>query len=144
MEIRLEDQIIHTEPHAIILYKIGTLQYFKSLEPFIHDWMHFTDPAPDLFGALQPDTLYYPRIHSFIAKTIEELESEFYGTQYGKDQLLQCKTEELFILLNRAVFDTSAPAVSKETEKILRYLKGTMFSSLETSWTVKKWQNWFI
>ena len=138
VELRLGDQIIQTEPHAMILYNIGTPQYFKSNEPLIHDWMHFTDPAPDLFGALQPDTLYYPRTHSFITKTIRDLESEFYGTQYGKERLLQCKTEELFIQLNRAVFGVSAPAVSNETEKVLRYLRGTIFSSLETPWTVEK------
>lgn len=140
VEIRIGNQVIKTEPHAVILYNIGTPQYFKSEGPLVHDWLHFTGDLPAFIGegALQPDTIYYPRPHAFITQMIRELESEFYGDLPGKERLLQLKGEELFLKLDRAVSCPPAAEISKETEKALRYLRGEMFSSLKTDWTVEE------
>lgn len=140
VEICFGEKVIRTEPHAVILYNIGTPQYFKSETPLIHDWMHFKGPLPSLVGegGLQPDTIYYPRPHAFLTQMIRELESEFYGDLPSKEKLLELKVQEFFIKLERAVSCPPAAEISAETEKALRYLRGEMFSSLETNWTVEE------
>lgn len=140
VEIRMGNQVIQTEPHAVILYNIGTPQYFKSEDPLIHDWIHFKGELPALLqeGGFLPDTIYYPRPHGLITQIIRELESEFYSDLPGKERLLQLKAEELFIKLDRAVSCPPVAEVSAEMEKALRYLRGEMFSSLKTDWTVEE------
>ncbi len=140
VEILVGDRIIKTEPHAVILYDIDTVQYFKSKGPLVHDWMHFSGELPEFIGNsdFKLDTVYYPCPHTFITQLIRELESEFYGDSPEKERLLQLKTEELFIKLKRAVNSLPTPEISKETEKALRYLRGEMFSTLKTNWTVEE------
>ncbi|MBQ7096269.1 MAG: helix-turn-helix transcriptional regulator [Clostridia bacterium] len=140
VQLRLGDQVIKTEPHAIILFDIGTPQCFKSESPLIHDWMHFKGALPSLVGegGLQLDTVYYPRPHAFLTQMIRELESEFYGDLPSKEKLLELKAQEFFIKLDRAVSCPPAAEISAETEKALRYLRGEMFSSLEMDWTVEE------
>ena len=67
---------IKTQPHAVIIYRPGTPQFFSSDIPLIHDWMHFRGDGEVALKAvgLQPDTLYYPAEHSFITKLVGELE----------------------------------------------------------------------
>ena len=140
VELRFGDRIIKTEPHAVILFNIGTPQYFKSEGDLVHDWMHFKGPLPEGFGegGFGFDTVYYPRPHGMITQMIRELESEFYSDLPGKERLLQLKAEEFFIKLDRAVSCPPAAEISAETEKALRYLRGEMFSSPEIDWTVEE------
>ncbi len=140
VEILVGGKLIKTEPHAVILYDIDTVQYFKSDMPLVHDWMHFTGELPEFIknSAFKLDTVYYPRPHTFITQLIRELESEFYGDLPEKELLLQLKIQELFIKLNRAVESQPIAEISKETKKALRYLRGEMFSTLNINWTVEE------
>ena len=140
VEIRLENQVIKTEPHAVILYNIGTPQYFKSEGDLVHDWMHFKGSLPQGFGkgGFQLDTIYYPHPHGMITQMIRELESEFYSDLPQKNRLLELKAEEFFIKLDRSVSCPPAAEISAETEKALRYLRGEMFSSLEVDWSIEE------
>ena len=138
VELHFGEQVIHTQPHAVILYDIGTPQYFKSDGPLIHDWLHFTGPIPSLLGAIKMDTVYYTSSTDFITHLIREMESEFYGDLYEKETILQIKCRELFVRLNRAVEKKATSELSKGQMEPLRYLRGAMFSSLEHPWTVEE------
>ncbi len=140
VEMLVDGKLVKTEPHAVILYDIGTPQYFKSEMPLVHDWMHFNGEFPKFVAncAFKPDKIYYPRPHAFITQLIRELESEYYGDLPEKECLIQLKTQELFIKLNRAVEPHPITEISKETVKALRYLRGEMFSTLKTNWTIEE------
>ena len=41
VEILAEGKLTKAPPHACILYRPGTPQYFISRQPLTHDWIHF-------------------------------------------------------------------------------------------------------
>ncbi len=138
MQIVLNGELVLTQPHALIIYDIGTPQFFKSDMPVIHDWMHFTgDPQP-LLKNIKLNTLYYPNQHGLITKTVAELEQEFFSKRNEYLRLLQIKTEEMFIKLNRDLFNSNFADYDKNTLEKFRDLRGKVFYSLNEEWTVGK------
>lgn len=137
VELLVDQKLINTRPHACIIYDIGTPQYFKSHQPLIHDWFHFTgDIVPFLEKYdLKFNTIYYPGNHEFITNIVKEMESErFSAGKYNRD-LLQIKTEELLLKINRACSDEYIPAADTNTVENFRKLRGTVFSDLGHNWT---------
>lgn len=131
---------IKTQPHAVIIYRPGTPQFFSSDIPLVHDWMHFRGDGEAALEAvgLQPDTLYYPAEHSFITKLVGELEREFYGKHFGRERLLTLEMEELMLKLGRSIREGNAVQVSSETKEAFRHLRADMLTLLDVNWTVEK------
>ena len=140
VEILAEGKLTKAPPHACILYRPGTPQYFISRQPLTHDWIHFSGDISGVPGLseFQPDRLYLPPSPDFITGIVRECEAEFFGTRPCRDELLEIKTKELFIRLSRSVSGEDAPAVGFGTEERLRKLRGEVFSSLRHRWTVEE------
>ena len=140
VEIVLDGERIHTAPHAVILYKMGTPQYFESQTPLLHDWMHFSGDAEPILreNGIQPDKLYYPFRHQFITELIGELETEFYDSRKNREKMLALKTEEFFLKLGRAICQEEVTDLNRETIEKFRYLRGKVFSSLEKNWSISE------
>lgn len=131
---------IQTEPHAVILYRPGTLQFFESDSPIVHDWIHFRGDVENLLegGSLELDTLYYPSQPGFITELTKEMELEFYGERLNRDRMLAIKFEELLMKLERAVAGETKQEFDVETKEKFRYLRGEVFSRLQEKWPVER------
>ncbi|HBJ18543.1 MAG TPA: hypothetical protein DDY70_02190, partial [Clostridiales bacterium] len=91
--------LIHTEPHACMIYRPGAPQYFRTDTGLVHDWIHFTGEAKPLLSEMELplDTPFYPRGASFITSLVREMESEFYNKRAGYERLSDAKMTELFV-----------------------------------------------
>lgn len=130
--------LIETEPGAVIIYNIGSPQFYLCKEHLVHDWMHFTGDISSCLelGGLSTDTVYYPSQSEFITAIIKEMETEFYGDACNKEKLLELKLTELFIKLGRAVFGDMSPVFDKQTRSKFRNLRALMLSEPGRKWSV--------
>lgn len=138
IQIMQNGRLITTQPHAVIIYDKFTPQYFKSSEPIIHDWMHFKGDPSQLLRRLCFNKIYYPNQHSFITRIVAELEQDFFARRDDYEDLIRIKTEELFLKLNRNIFQKEIADYDKGTLEKFRYLRGKMFYSLNEKWTVSR------
>lgn len=143
VKIRQNDEIITTEPHAIILYDIDAPQYFESPNSFLNDWIHFKGDIGKILkdSHLELNKVYYPSRYNFITELIQEIESEYYANRTNSEQLIQLKSQEFFLKLDRAIFDKPESDINAETRERFRHLRGKVFSSLEKQWTVAMMAN---
>lgn len=139
VEIIKEGKKIITEPHAVILYKYGTPQYFKSREPLLHDWFHFVGEFDGLLlNNFKVNEIYYPKNLKFITQTVAELENEFFGNKPNRDFVYDCKIKELFVKLDRDISNTENEIKKDEYIEDFRHLRGQVFSNLSEPWSVAK------
>ncbi len=128
VDLRLGDSMIHTMPHACILFRPETPQDFSCDHPLIHDWMHFTAPE-NLYG-LEPDQIFYPANPSLITHLIRELELEFHSNRQNREELLQLKFSELFLKLGREWRGEHHIPIDSATADRFRALRSALFSDL--------------
>ncbi len=137
VEIAMNGEVITTSPHAIILYRPKTPQYFKSNSRLLHDWFHFEGDLSGIpLNNFELDKIYYPSNHEFITKIVAELETEFFDKSNTSEFLIDLKLQEFFIKLDRSIAKSDKISVDKETKQKFRYLRGEMFSSLDKHWSV--------
>lgn len=138
VELLLGEKMVTTEPHACIIYNIGTPQRYVSHMPLTHDWMHFEGDLSPIFSkyGLSVDTLYYPSNSSFITDIISEMENEFFSHRPQWKQLLSIKTDELFLKLARACQKQYTLTVDSSTEERFYNLRSKIFSELAHKWTI--------
>lgn len=137
VEILKNGELIKTQPHAVILYRPRTPQYYISKEPLLHDWFHFSGDIDELgICEFMPDEIYYPANCDFISKTVAELESEFFGNRKNSEVLSDLKVRELFVKLDRFITEKENDFINTETIEKFRYLRGEIFSSLDGDWSV--------
>lgn len=140
VRIWYEGKMIVTEPHAVILYRPGTMQHYESDTPIVHDWMHFhgdVEPLLDTVG-WKPDLLYYPSSAGFITDLVKELEIESYNRYPKSDRLIELKLEELLIKIERAILGKKEEEFDVAVSEKIRYLRGKMFAGLQEPWPVKR------
>lgn len=140
MKLQYKGKLVETAPGAVIIYDIGTPQYFESDNDIVHDWIHFKGDITSLLkeNDIELDTLYYPKNTAFITEITKELETEFYGDYKGKEKLLTLKFNELFLKLGREISGESVPHFDRQIREKFRYLRGKMLSSLGEKWTAEK------
>ena len=132
--------MIVTEPHAVIIFRPGTMQHFESDRPIVHDWIHFKGNVDKILenGKLKPDCLYYPSQVGFITEVTKELEMEFYSEHLKRERLIELKFEELLIKIERAVSGGTESEFDIEINEKFRYLRGRMFAGLHEKWPVER------
>ena len=140
VDIWLNGEMIHTRPHACIMYNIDTPQKFYSQQQLFHDWIHFEGDLDSHFTkyGLEYDTLYYPSNAEFITEITMELEHDFFSNKSNRDDFIRTKTDELFIKLYRACHNEMSFSVDVNTQALFRDLRGTVFSTLKEQWTVER------
>lgn len=137
VEIIKDGKTIKTQPHAVVLYDRKTPQYFKSMEPLIHDWIHFSGCIDELIiPAFALDEIYYPNNFQMITETVAELEAEFFARKSNSDLLMDLKMKELLIKLERDILKCQEDVVDLAYIKKFRFLRGEIFSSLSDDWSV--------
>ena len=138
VDIMLNGEIIHTKPHACILYNQLTPQYLHSEVPLLNDWIHFGPGLDEHFLAygLKYDTVFYPENPDFITLIIREMEQEFYTYQPYKETILAAKTDELFIKCARLTNKSPSP-VSSDFTLQFTYLRTMILSQPGKNWTIQ-------
>lgn len=138
VQLEYQGRWIETAPHAVIVYDRLVPQHFKTDRMLTHDWFHFRGDLSEILAdsGLELNKLYYPARYDDISRCVLEIEEEFYGGRPGHDRMARLKTEELFILLGRAVHAEAETAVDQKTIEKLRHLRGRVFSSLGENWSV--------
>lgn len=140
MDIKINGELIKTQPHACIIYKIGTPQYFRSDTDIVHDWIHFSGPLETLLNScsLETDKIYYPQNPFFITDITKEMEREYYSNNSNKQMLLNAKTEELFIKFSRACFEETTAYINPDTKERFKNLRENMFANLNLQWSTEQ------
>lgn len=134
VEMILNGERIVTEPHAVILFRPGTPQFFITRENLIHDWFHFHTESGEMppLSLFQPDRIHYPSCYEEITRTVAELETEFFASNFASDILIDSKIKELLIRLERNLSAKDTPSrIKDETLEKFRFLRGELFSSIE-------------
>lgn len=140
VDILVGGKMVHTRPHACIMYNIDTPQKFYSQPQLLHDWIHFDGDMESHFTkfGLEYDTLYYPSNAEFITQITMELEHDFLSEKSNRTEFINAKTDELFIKLHRACFSEDVFVVETTTQALFRELRGTVFSTLKDPWTIER------
>lgn len=140
VDVLVNGEVVHTRPHACILYDIGTPQKIISSQNLTHDWIHFVGNLDQHFRyyGLEYDQLYYPANPEKITEIIKEMEFELYSSKLYSRDLMKAKTDELFIKMSRACSDEYVTSVDPGTNERFRLLRGEMFSNLREHWNVEK------
>lgn len=140
IELHIDGAALRTGPHACIIYRPGTPQYFRTDSGLVHDWIHFSGEVDPLLSEakLPTDALFYPEGHSFITSLVREMENEFYTRRAGYERLVDAKLTELFIKLGRACHGEGTLKIDAATRERFRVLRGTMLSSSEKHWTSRE------
>lgn len=140
VEMRVGGETVVTKPHAVILYEPDVPQYFKSIDPLIHDWMHFggDGTATAMRTGVPLNAVFYPTNPSVITEIVAEIESEWFGSKAGGDRMLELKAEELFIKIGRSLTEQQTDLQNPRQLEAFRAMRGTVFASLDKPWTVKE------
>ncbi len=140
VDILVKGKMVHTRPHACIMYNIDTPQKFYSRPQLFHDWIHFEGDLDSHFTryGLEYDTLYYPSNAEFITQITMEMERDFFSQKANRAEFINAKTDELFIKLHRACFTEESFVVESTTQALFRDLRATVFSTLKEEWTVER------
>jgi len=138
VEITLHGETIHAPAHTCLIYRPGTPHQFRSEQPFLNDWFHFTISEESLEDrlCLPTDTLMYPRQSDFITDIVREMEREFFAQKSGAEELINLKAKELFIKLSRALTDNSPLIPDDSVSQRLRHLRSEILRTLSHPWTV--------
>ncbi len=138
VELLVGGERVVTRPHACILYAPGMPQWFYSRQPLTHDWIHFTDDPAVVPPGLECGRLYYPGSAGFLTELTRDIEFEFLSELPDGRRLMADKLDELLIRLGRSAAGTARPAVDDDVGERFRLLRGTVFSNLQSHWTVEQ------
>lgn len=139
VEILVDGRVLKTKPNAVIIYGKNTPQYFKTEEPLVHNWMHFSGDISSLLQAsIEPDKIYYPKNPTFITSIMYELETEFYGNRENREQMLELKFQELFLKISRAVSQQNSADFQSESIKKFHLLREEIFFDLSVHYSIEE------
>ena len=140
VSVRIGGRIVCTEPHACLIYNIGTPQYFVSPTALTHDWVHFSGDLLPLLARYQlaTDTLYYPTSYGDVTAIVQEMENEVFARRPDGEALLSLKTEELFLKLSRSCGSSYMLSDNLTMKERFHPLRNKVFSDLGRKWTVKE------
>ncbi len=138
MDLLVDGEIIHTEPHAVILFDMHTPQYYRNPAPLVHDWLHWEGALPSILQTcnIAFNTVYYPSNPAFITELIYKMETEFYSRQAHCDLLMKNAFEELVIKLSRSLQTPPMPNLSLDMREKMQQIRGKALSYLELRMTI--------
>ena len=138
--ITFNGQEVITQPHACIIYNIGTPQYFGWNNDSVHDWFHLTGDLPKLLKKLHIplDTVFYPQNYNFITDIVRDMEMEIWGKSEFYEVIYESKLNELFVKLSREL-SSSAPEIyiNAKTQELLQNLRHKLCYDFYQNWTIE-------
>ncbi len=139
VKIKIDGNELEIPAGSVIIYNIGTPQFFLSEEPLVHDWMHFKGNITPFLRQfdLSLDTVYTPANTAFITPIVREIETEFLSDKENRDRVMDLKFEELLLKLSRSVKKQTDEYIDKTTATRLRELRGEIFVNYSDKWTTE-------
>ncbi len=140
IDILQNGQWVHTAPHACILYKKDTPQFFNSKQDLIHDWLHFVgdcDILADKYG-IKYNEIFYPNNIHYITNIVKELETEFFSPSCFSEDFFTVKIYELFLKLAINRENTAFSAPNSDAERCFEQLRTEIFYDLKRNWTIEE------
>lgn len=134
-------EIVNAPPGSCIFYDLDTPQWFQSLVPLTHDWMHMTGAVPESLSAvgLETDKLYLPGNGQFVTAILREIEFELLANPQENSPLARLKYQELLLKLAREVNrETTEGPLKPAVKANLRSARSQIFSHLDRNWTVRE------
>lgn len=144
VELLVNGEVITTAPDACIFYTAETPQWFRSIGPLCHDWMHMSGDICKSLQALHiPENIpFYPERTEFITNIHRDIEFEVLTKPNHYQDYLTAKYQELLILLSRHCGkNPPRPLIRASTEDRLRRLRTRVLSQLSYQWTVEEMAN---
>lgn len=140
VELLVRGEKVTTSAGSCIIYGMDSAQWFSSPEPLTHDWIHLTGDVERALAqaGLEVDRLYVPEDGRFITELTRSIESEHFSKPSGYQLMIQLKFTELLIRLSRACHQEPPQRLKPAMEQQLVQVRNTLFSQLESNWTVEK------
>ena len=139
VDILVNGSIQLARPGACILYSPETPQWFRSVEPLMHDWMHLSGRVAQeaaQFG-FQPDAVYYPRNGRAITELMRDMETESLARKRFSSEICDGKLRELFAKVIRySEADANVWAIRQDTAYRLGELRATLQREYTACWTI--------
>lgn len=140
IEIRVQGQLIRTQPNACIISRPAEPRWFDFHEDTTMNWTHndvSVAPLIEKYG-LPLGEVFYPRNPSFIPNIFRKMRDEFYSHNPYREELLDHYMEELLIQLSRSILDDDLNLqISDVAGKRMRELRWRWLSQPEKNWTVE-------
>lgn len=141
VEIVTNDKTVRTAPHACILFKPHTPQYFRCETDLIHDWFHFSDLSESEKDALfikeiPTDTILYPVQYEFITRIVFEMEKEYFLPLERSADMMRLKFQELFVLLKRQLQNNDL-YIDSDTVRRFRSFRTELMLNPSEHWTIE-------
>lgn len=139
VKIVLNGNEFFTQPHSVLIYNKDTPQFFKSEQPLLHDWFHFSGDCDKILSenGLEFDKIYYPHNYDFITKIVAEFEKEIFNREFRSKEFVNIKFNELILKIKRAL-QTENVVTDRDIRERLRFLRGEIFVSLDKNWNISE------
>lgn len=139
-EIIIDGEKIQTKPHACIILKKQTPQFYYSREESTHDWFRLEGDVESLLAryGLKTNTIYYPKNYSFITSLTRRMELESLSEKEFHEELCNSHLNNLFIQLRRETTEKiTKDVLNPETIEQLKRLHFTLILNYDKKWTIE-------
>lgn len=136
--LTVNDEEVLTGANACIFYAPKTPQFFQSVGPLVHDWMHFTADASALLRQydIEENKIFYPSLPQKITAVFREIEGEWFSTHRFREQVLSNGLERFFILFSRLCEGRTTVTVSEDTAGMLTKVRREVLLHPSHAWNV--------
>lgn len=139
VEIRLNDEVITTKPHACIISEPGDDRwYYFPKDTYLH-WAHARPETSVLLEKYQIPTreIFYPKDTSFIPGLIRSIKSEQTNQEQDYEQMMDFYFGEMLIKISRQMSKTDdRKDISASDRERVQAVRDDFIASLEKKWTV--------
>ena len=139
VDILINGEIVHTRPHACVIYRAKTPQKYYSPTPLVNDYIHFNiDSALLQEYDIEFDTVYYPPDYNNLSSIIQELEAAFFSDDFLRNQFLEVKFKEFLIRFSQTLHDAAMVHIDHTTRSQFLALRLNVLTQLDKPWTTKQ------
>ncbi len=143
-ELVLDGQKISAEPHACIIYKPHTPQYYSFKGKSMQDWFRIEgdlDAIMEKYG-LSYNTVYYPQNYEFISSLTRKIEYELTVCDDFYDGMCESYLTQFFIMLSRGIHPKEEnSSLNSETRTQLLRLRQQLHREHYKNWTIGEMAN---
>ena len=145
VELLADGKLVLAPPDSCILYDAATPEYFHSIGPLMHDWMHIAGPvrpAMEPFG-LEPDQLYCGQKGAVISQIVRDIESELMIQGRFSRELIAADFQKLLIEIARFYSpnpgSSEQPRLGSVTQELsFRTIRSALLSDPGRDWDLSE------
>lgn len=137
---RINGDLIHVNPYTVIIYQLGTPQYFRADgETFVHDWLCFTleEGERGFFDriGISMDTLYHLHEVTFFTELLRMIHTENLSNNLHKEISLSAYLQLLFCKLSESIHRPTGTGANLYQNR-LQTVRSLIYDNPTRKWTV--------